>query len=617
MNEALIQSFKAREHRFGEDSRQCKARYNRLAMLRLLVFAAGFALTVYVFSVHLLIGALFALLFIGGFYRLVLNHQALQQRGEHLALLSFINAREAAMLEDPFAERKKEWPVIYDGSDFMDSSHPYATDLDLFGPHSFFGYANRSGTYIGARRLADMLGSPASIPEIRKRQEGIAELAPRLDWRQDMEAIGQGTEDNPRHIALLREWLHVEPWATKIPWLTVAFIVNPIIVSLGLIGWLAAWFAWPVALLSILPAGLILRRTLERVNHTHQRTTHAERALAQYGKLIAQLEGQSWSGVCMREVTSPFRHGKEPASRSIRRLSWLISQLNLRYNFFAIFLNLFALWDLYWVRRLEKWKMEHREDLLTWFEALSEAEALSSLGTLRYNHPDWAIPEIHSEPVLEGQALGHPLIPSSMRVGNDLQMPTQGHIKLITGSNMAGKSTFLRTVGLNLVLAMAGSCVCARSLRMPPLQVHTSMRTQDALHENTSSFYAELKRLHGIIQAVESRKADEPQVFFLLDEILKGTNSVDRHAGSEALIRQFIQNRGTGLIATHDLELGSMAADSGGAIENLCMEVEIANGELVFDYKLKPGVSESFNATLLMQKMGIHVSPSHRKEELN
>ena len=258
--------------------------------------------------------------------------------------------------------------------------------------------------------------------------------------------------------------------------------------------------------------------------------------------------------------------------------------------------------------RIDKWKATHKEQLPHWFEALAEIEALVSLGNLALNNPDWCQPEIQEQREFVANELGHPLIAADKRVSNTIQMPTQGHMHLLTGSNMAGKSTWLRTVGINIVLALAGAPVCAKNMKLPLLQVYTSMRTQDALHESTSSFYAELKRLKFIIEAVEDpAKTDGIPVFFLLDEILKGTNSRDRHTGAKALIRQLIASRGAGLIATHDLELGALEAEADGRIENWAIEVDIRDGQLFFDYKLKRGVSQSFNATLLMQQMGIKI----------
>ena len=303
-----------------------------------------------------------------------------------------------------------------------------------------------------------------------------------------------------------------------------------------------------------------------------------------------------------------FTEGDVSASQAIHKLAYRVSQLDVRYNAFVFLLEFSIVWDLQQAYRMDKWKLRHRDRLPQWFEALAELEALVSFGNLTMNQPQWIFPTLQEERQLHAEALGHPLLPNDKRVTNDISMPTAGHMHLLTGSNMAGKSTWLRTVGINIVLALAGAPVCARVFRLPQLQVYTSMRTQDALHESTSSFYAELKRLKFIIEAVEdpSKTAGRP-VFFLLDEILKGTNSRDRHTGSKALIRQLIASKGAGIIATHDLELGELEAEANNQIENWAIEVDIKDGQLFFDYKLKRGVSQSFNATLLMQQMGIKV----------
>jgi DNA mismatch repair ATPase MutS len=290
---------------------------------------------------------------------------------------------------------------------------------------------------------------------------------------------------------------------------------------------------------------------------------------------------------------------------ALRRLSYLISQLDVRYNPFVIILEIGGLWSLHWLRKLDQWRAEHRAELPAWLAVLAETDTLVSWATLRYNCPEWTDPEFTDQPIVEATGLGHPLLPANGRVTNDFSLGTDGHIHLITGSNMAGKSTWLRTVGINLILANAGSSVCARHLRLRPnLEVWTSMRTQDDLSESTSSFYAELKRLKAIIEAVSD---PGQQVFFLLDEILKGTNSRDRHTGSRALIRQLIRERGAGIIATHDLELAALESEPGSRVENYAMEVQTDGDQLTFDYKLHPGVCQSFNATALMARMGIDI----------
>ena len=407
------------------------------------------------------------------------------------------------------------------------------------------------------------------------------------------------TVDNLQQIEMLYKWMEQPTFIHQNKWLRITLIALPILTILGFAYFMYLQIFW-LALVCLLPAFLLLRQYVLRVNLVHQQTSHAEKALRHYASLIAHIEKGQFEADKLVRLQKAF----EPAaSHAIARLSYIISQLNARYNAFVLLFNLFGLWDLQWVLSLEKWKLQQKGQLNKWFNALAEFETLSSFATIAFNNPDWTKPSIVEEKVIQATALGHPLISNAKRVANDMKLPTAGHIKLLTGSNMAGKSTLLRTVGLNIVLAMAGAPVCAQKLSLPLLQVYTSMRTQDALHESTSSFYAELKRLKVIIEAVEKGE----NIFFLLDEILKGTNSRDRHTGSKALIRQLIEQGGGGIIATHDLELGSLESQYNGPIENWCMEVEIQDGKLHFDYLLKKGVSKSFNATLLMQQMGIAI----------
>lgn len=598
-----MESYRDRQAKFKTEAEQLQAKYDRFALVRLAIFIVAILLTIFFWSLHWGWGVLFIGLFIAAFYRFVQWHQQVQEAARHAEELARINANEADALQH-------NYQLFPTGAVFLDPDHPYALDLDLFGEYSFFQYTCRASTAIGQARLADYLRQPLTNGSaIKARQQAVGEIRDQLDWRQHLLAYGRDAQDNPEHLTLLRQWLEDPPFVSNNRWLSAALYLAPVWFAIGIALWWTV-FTWHIMLLFLIPPALILRRTIERVNFTHQRTTYAGQTLEIYGKLIRQIETHTFRTPLLNTLHQQLSGASQPASKHIERLAYIISQLNVRFNVFAIFLNIIGLWDLQWVYRLEKWKMGLRKELPQWFEVLAEIEALSSLGNLWYNNPDWSMPEWQQETQLTVKNIAHPLIPAATRVGNDLQMPTRGHIKLITGSNMAGKSTFLRTIGLNLVMAQAGAPVCAQYLRFPTLQVYTSMRTQDALHESTSSFFAELKRLKVIIEAVDA--ANQPAneqlpVFFLLDEILKGTNSVDRHTGSEALIRQLIRQRGGGLIATHDLELGRLEAEAGGAIENLRIEVEIKGGQLDFDYKLKKGVSESFNATLLMKRMGIRI----------
>lgn len=595
MNELEI-TYTERSKQFGEISEQLLSKYKRFAFIRVIVFATGLGLAIFLGSTFgVLAGFIAFSVFLFGFARFVYWHKEIQRQQKHHAALQKVNLSELAAI-------RNDYSVFEDGKEFLDPEHPNSVDLDLFGPFSFFQFCNRTSSVIGKYRLAKYLEQSAEKPVILKRQQAIAELKSLLDWRQHFQAYGMGTEDSHDHIQLLKRWLHEPSFVTNAGWLKFAILVAPFW-TLFSIFILLIGVPWQLAIFLLIPQGWILKTTLEKVNRTHEQTTHAEKILSAYSKLMAHIEIHDFDAAKLSALKSAFMSKEVPASKKISKLSYIISQLNVRYNPFAILLNLIMLWDLKYVWRLEKWKEELKDHLPNWFDALAEFEALISLSTVYYNNSDWTFPVFNEQPVVKAQNLGHPLIPNTQRICNDVEIPTRGHIKLVTGSNMAGKSTFLRTVGLNIVLAMSGAPVCAKEMKLPMLHVYTSMRTQDALHESTSSFYAELKRLKFIIGAVENGD----NIFFLLDEILKGTNSNDRHTGSKALINQLIKSKGSGIIATHDLELGNMEAQADGAIENLCMEVEIKNNELFFDYKLKKGVSKSFNATLLMKQMGIRI----------
>jgi DNA mismatch repair ATPase MutS len=283
-----------------------------------------------------------------------------------------------------------------------------------------------------------------------------------------------------------------------------------------------------------------------------------------------------------------------------------LKRFDLRLNPLVFFpVNILFLWDLQTVFQLESWKNQFGTRVAGWFTALGETEAINSLAILHYNHIDWSFPELDTENkgMLTVKDLGHPLIPASVCVHNDFSSDGPGQITLITGSNMAGKSTFLRSVGVNMVLAMMGSPVCAPMMKLSPQRVVSSMRVTDNLEESTSTFYAELKRLKLIIEYCNRHE----NVFLLLDEILRGTNSIDRHTGSVALLRQLLKQDASGILATHDLELTQLASEFPGHMHNFHFDVAVKKDELYFDYSLKEGVCQSMNATILMKKIGIEL----------
>ncbi|MDX2071184.1 MAG: hypothetical protein SFV55_22330 [Haliscomenobacter sp.] len=594
-------NYQEREKHFRQVADQLKKRYNLLSLGRLLYFVFAIALIIFLAQQHWSLALTWTILAIALFLWMILRHRKVQEAEQHHRRLAEVNRQEQAALGYHFSE-------FADGEQYADSLHPYSGDLDLFGSYSIFQFCNRTATAAGANQLANWLQTAAEPEKVQERQQAVQELGPQLDWRQHFRAYGMAQVDEQVYQLALQKWMDEPFFVFGKKWMRWALWLLPIWGIAALIV-IVPNYPLILILLAVLPAALLLRQTLQLVNRTLEYTAKAESWLLRYGMLIQQIEKLEVTTPLLQNLQAHFRNTEAQfgASRAIRQLSYYLGQLNVRNNPFAIFLNLIGVWDLQWVYQLEKWKFEHKENLSQWFVALGEMDALNSLANLHYNQPDWVFPVIHQEASLSAQKLGHPLIPGNRRIGNDLQMPTQQHLKLLTGSNMAGKSTWLRSLGVNLVLAQMGAPVCAQALSMPPLLVFTGMRTQDDLSASASSFYAELRRLRAMLDAVIAQQGQPVGVFFLLDEILKGTNSRDRHQGSRALMLQLLRHGSAGFIATHDLELTAMEAENPGLIQNVCMEVDIQGDELYFDYTLKAGISQSFNASVLMRRMGIGV----------
>ncbi len=598
---SLVDFYQKRADHFQGEADLLSRKYDQYSYVRLLAFIALMGLLTLLWSSSLWLGFIGTIIGLVVFYRFVIWHSKIKKNSNRLATLSKINHLETLA-------QKGDYQTFEDGQSHLDVNHPYCLDLDIFGPYSFFQYVNRTSTVLGNNRLADFFKTPTTPSKIKDKQAAIIELSTAIDWRQNLAAIGSTTQGEDQQLSLLRKWLKDNYLVLQNKWLKLAILLTIPWFLFSAILW-AFFVSWKVFILLLLPQFIILKKTKEAVDEIHKRTGYAQEMLTHFGAIIKHIESVSFSSPLLKKTQGAFGIGHKTASSRIHRLSYIISQLNVRFNPFGIFLNIIGLWDLYWVKQLELWKEKEQAYLEDWFEAMADFEALSSIANLHFNHPTWVMPQFYHEALFKSKNLGHPLINKKDRVCNDIEIPLNGHIKLITGSNMAGKSTFLRTVGLNMVMAQAGCPVCATEFEMPFTSILTSMRTQDALHESTSSFYAELKRLKFIINDVEEAQKQQPRryTFFLLDEILKGTNSVDRHTGSKALINQMIASGGSGIIATHDLELGAMEKEAKGAIENLCIEVDIKDEQLFFDYKLKKGVSKSFNATVLMRSMGIKV----------
>jgi MutS domain V len=379
-----------------------------------------------------------------------------------------------------------------------------------------------------------------------------------------------------------------------LPALTIGMVV------IGALGYVPLWVG---GLLFGLQA-LVVRQTSKLAKRHFLETDRMAGALESYAELITHIQGHTLGSALGQQLQGQIKTEGRPAQDEIRAVVALLKRFELRMNGLVyFFMNFLFFWDIQTILGLEAWKARNKGRVVTWFTAVGEVEALCGLAAVHDGRTDWIFPEVVEGPlVLEGEALGHPLIPDGQRVSNPVHLPHPGLAWLVTGSNMSGKSTYLRTVGVNVLLALVGAPVCATRLRLSPVMIAASMRTADSLEENTSSFYAELKRLKNVIQSVQGGQP----TLFLLDEILKGTNSKDRHAGARALIRQLVQGGGAGLVSTHDLELQDLADSLPGGILNYSFHCDVRDdGTLHFDYRLRDGVCQSMNATALMRAMGI------------
>jgi Flp pilus assembly protein TadB len=574
------------------------SRKSILGWLRLLTVLAGAATIWFVWaSGGLAIGAA-AIFFIAIFLYLVLKDQVnMQAISEHERLIH-INQQELLFLNHQFTHQP-------DGHAFFHEDHPYANDLDIFGRASIFQFINRTGSQQGNALLAHRLSYPADENTILARQKAVQELTTQTLWRQEIQAHSKASQLTIKTEKTIEAWLDEPDRFSTNTWKLVRFII-PILAVAFTLTYVFDVITFQQFLPGIILFFIIALSISKAVNPLYLQLNTVTSEMETLSNCIACVERASFRDPLLNALTQHFQQGPTRASKTIKTLNQILNRFDYRLNpIVFIPLNTLFLWDLQQALQLEQWKRSNNQQVVQWFHTLAELEALNSLATLAFNHPAWCYPTINTDqPEFTATDLGHPLIEAHKSVLNSFSTLGTAQINIITGSNMAGKSTFLRSVGVNMVLANMGAPVCASSLRFSPLRVMSSMRIADNLEESTSTFYAELKKLKGIIDAV---KNNEP-VFILLDEILRGTNSADRHKGSKALIRQLLKDKAIGIIATHDLELASLSKEFPNGIHNYHFDVQVEGEELHFDYKLKTGICQSLNASILMRKIGIELA---------
>lgn len=579
------------------DAKELKRKIHLAGTLRFVVVALCIAVFIIIngeWSVYTIVFVVFAAPFI-----------ALIVWGGRLGIRKAYAERLAALCEAELKGLDYDFSTFDGASNKTDPAHSFTTDLDVFGNRSLFQSINRTVTLQGTDTLAEWFSAPLHDREaILKRQDAVGELSGMTSLRQHFYVAGYANPGQRSDRSLLetlasaqsgfasgRLWT-IFVWAVPALWLLIFAGIWTGVVSVAVIViYLVACF-----MLTMLSA--------RKIGEVHSKTDRMEKTLSTYARLINIVEQTPFEASLFADIKIRLGISGRTASDKVRQLSRILNSLDQRGNILVVIFNILTLRDIRIVRRLDRWQRLNAPHIGEWLAALGDFDALCSLAGFAYNHPGYVYPQIAGNYFdMRGRGMGHPLLHRDVCVTNDIDIDRHPWFMIVTGANMAGKSTYLRTVGVNFLLASVGAPVCARELTVYPCSLVTSLRTTDSLSDNESYFYAELKRLKMIIERLERGE----ELFILLDEILKGTNSLDKQKGSLALIRQFVRYGSCGIVATHDLVLGTLHDEFPDQVANYRFEADINGDRLDFSYRMRPGVAENMNAFFLMKRMGITV----------
>ncbi|MDC6364448.1 MULTISPECIES: MutS-related protein [Flavobacteriaceae] len=585
-----ISFYKERLQGFSILLKKNNERLQLIGFLRLMVFVITTILT-YFFFENTITTLCIVVIGVVGFVFLIRMYESKKEEYRLHKELAAINEEELEIHRGDYLNR-------YDGKEYEEANHFYSSDVDLFGRGSFFQYINRTGIHEGTQHLAQVLASN-NILGILERQEAIKELSSKIEWRQNYTALARMIKNDVTNVSIVA-WLkgYVPFVSSYFKWVVPIFgIISTILIFGSVFGHInpQAAFYW-----LLLGLGITAAR-LKQVNTLSTKTGRIRKDLQQYAKLLSQIESEEFSASILKSQRKSIESNGLLASESFKKFSQALDALDNRNNLIVAFLgNGFFLWDLLCSRRIEKWVEAYRNEVEQWLKTVAFFDAFNSLGTFAFNHPTYNFPEILASDQLRinAKSLGHPLIPNKKRINSDLQLMRDDFF-IITGANMAGKSTFLRTISLYIIMANSGLPVCAERSQYNPIKLITSMRTEDSLTDNSSYFFAELSRLQFVMEQLQ-----EDEYLVVLDEILKGTNSVDKASGSKELIKKLTSMGVSGIIATHDLSLCELSKEH-KTVKNYFFETEIVNDELHFDYMLRKGICKNMNASFLLRKMDI------------
>jgi len=559
------------------------------SMLRLVLFvAAVFGVYMLHESMNATIGVI--VLSLAVFLFLVSRHTDINYKKEKLLALIKINETELQVLERNFHK-------LPDGGEFKNPLHHFSQDIDLFGKGSFYQYLNRTVLHQGSKKLADIF-TENTIDDILEKQNAVKELAELPEWRQEFSAIASLVKTETPYDAILKWLENYKPFLSK-----TMKILPYIFGSISLLG-IIGYFVIPLSifvLLALFIVGLVITGFyVKNINKLANDTGKIQTTFHQYQKLILEIENIEFQSSLLKEKRETILNDAVKTSKIVHEFSRILGALDQRNNMlFGLFANGFLLWDIYQSYKIETWILAHGQKVKHWFETIAFFDAYNSLANFTYNHPNYEFPKLAANhTVLNSKGAGHPLLNPEKSVLNDIQIKNEQFF-IITGANMAGKSTFLRTVSLQIVMANIGLPLCAKEVEYSPIKLITSMRTTDSLTDDESYFFSELKRLRFVVDEIKSDR-----YFIVLDEILKGTNSTDKAIGSRKFVEKLISSKATGIIATHDLSLCEAANDL-PQVRNHYFDAEIINNELHFDYKFKDGICQNMNASFLLKKMEI------------
>ena len=514
------------------------------------------------------------------FFLLIGKHKQIAVKRRIAKAKIAINEREIAFIEQGI------YPAD-NGKDFEPAQHPYAYDLDILGEKSLYHYLNRTHTYLGRKRLAQRLLYPDTTT-IHTHQEAIKALTPQLAWRQTFMAHAEQIDDSPSFYDRLQQWA-VTPTPPMGKFMRVFTVISPIVFTLSaIIGYIYDYEVLKSIAKLLLTINLsVFFFYISKINKEKLGFEHT------YAMLYAFKE-------CIAQVETHFPEKNERASTHIAQLSRLLDDLDSVSNILvSIPLNIFSFYHLHRYRALLQWKRTYGTHIAQWLETVAATEVLCSFANFAYNNPHFVYPTFNNQYKISFEDVGHPLIAENERITNNITLD-EAHFVILTGSNMSGKSTFLRTLGVNMLLAQVGLPVCAREAAIHPLPLLVSMRLSDSLSDGKSYFFAEINRIEQIMTALKRERC-----MVLLDEILRGTNSEDKQYGTIKIIERLLSLKAIGIVATHDIEVCKTADRYSQQLQNKCFESYIHEGELSFDYKLREGICQNKNATFLMEKLGI------------